>query len=78
MRLKLASVLGWYGVLAILAAYALLSFGAIGPRSGAYQLLNLTGALGIVVETWTRKDYQPFVLNLVWLAVAATALLRTL
>lgn len=76
MKAKGVSYLGWYGVLAILAAYALLSFNVIAPDSYMYQLLNLTGALGIVTETAYKKDSQPAVLNAVWAMVALTAIIR--
>ena len=76
MKQKTVSFLGWYGVLAILAAYALLSFSVIGPHTFFYQFLNLTGAAGLVVEACSKKDYQPVVLNLVWLLVAGVAILQ--
>lgn len=76
MRSKTSAYAGWYGVFAILIAYALLSFGVIVSRSYVYQLLNLTGALGIVAEAWSKKDRQPAVLNVVWAAVALMAVVR--
>jgi hypothetical protein len=71
---KTASISGWYGVLAILLAYALLSFGAWTSRSLGYQLLNLTGAAAFIVETFSKKDYQPMILNIIWLLIAAIAI----
>jgi hypothetical protein len=76
MKAKEISYLGWYGVLAILAAYALVSFGFIGVNSYPYQLLNLTGALGILIETVSKKDRQPAVLNGIWAVVALMAIIR--
>lgn len=69
-------MLGWYGVFAILGAYVLLNFGLLNVRSVIYQLLNLTGAGAFILETSDKKDYQPMFLNVVWLLVAAIALLR--
>ncbi|HVY67762.1 MAG TPA: hypothetical protein VHA30_02625 [Patescibacteria group bacterium] len=66
---------GWYGLMAILAAYALASFGVLGARSLAYQLLNLTGSLGLIIETYAKKDYQPLVLNVLWVIIALGVLL---
>ncbi len=66
--------IGWYGVLAILSAYALTSFGFLAPSNLWYRLLNLTGALGIVVEAWSKRDAQPAFLNFVWALVALFAL----
>lgn len=75
MKTKSINIAGWYGVLAILAAYALLTFGVVAAKSYAYQLLNLTGALGIITEAAAKKDVQPVVLNIVWAAVAVIALI---
>jgi hypothetical protein len=76
MKSKDISYLGWYGVLAILSAYVLVSFGAIAVKGYAYQLLNLTGALGIMVEAASKNDKQPVVLNIVWALVAIAAIIQ--
>ena len=76
MKRSAVSLAGWYGVLAILLAYALISFGAVGAHSLTYQLLNLTGAGAIIIEAYSKRDYQPTILNLVWLVVAAIAIIQ--
>jgi hypothetical protein len=78
MRKKLIDIVGWYGVAAILAAYAFLNFELMNVRDISYQLLNLTGAFGIILEAWYKKDYEPVVLNLVWLAIALVAIIRSI
>ncbi|HSX05109.1 MAG TPA: hypothetical protein VLF69_01425 [Candidatus Saccharimonadales bacterium] len=70
------NVVGWYGVLAILLAYGLLSFKVLQADSLPYQLLNLTGAGGIIYETAAKKDIQPVALNIVWGLVALVAIIR--
>ena len=76
MKTKLIPYLGWYGVFAILGAYVLVSFNVIVAKSYVYQLLNLTGALGIVLEAASKKDKQPVVLNIVWAIVALAAIIQ--
>lgn len=76
MKGRLIALLGWYGVLAVLTGYALVSFRIIPANGYLYQLLNLTGALGIVAETASKKDTQPAVLNLVWAVIALIAIIR--
>lgn len=71
-------MIGWYGVLAIISAYALVSFGVVGSHSLGYQLLNLTGAIAIVAEAFTKKDYQPVVLNIAWSLIAVVALAQVI
>ena len=58
-------LLGWYGVAATIIAYILVSFAFLAPNSIWYQGLNFTGAVGVTIETWVRRDYQPFWLNLI-------------
>jgi len=70
------NLIGWYGVLAILLAYVLISFKVLDANSLPYQLLNLTGAIGLIIETAAKKDTQPVLLNLVWAAVALVAIIR--
>lgn len=61
---------------AILLAYVLVSFSVIKSDSVAFQLLNLTGALGIAVISLRQKATQPAALNLIWAVVAAVALIK--
>lgn len=71
-------IIGWYGVLAILGAYALSSFGVFSPNNIFYQILNGTGALGIVLVSFRKKTYQPAVLNVIWLIIAVIAIINIL
>jgi hypothetical protein len=75
---KLVELLGWYGTVAIIGAYALLSFAIIKQDSLLYQVLNLTGAVGILIETYTKKDFQPAVLNIIWSIIALIAIFQIL
>lgn len=74
-RNLLLEVAGWYGTAAILAAYALSSFGVL-AQGPLYQVLNLTGALGVGAICWHKRTWQAFWLEAVWGAVAFAALLR--
>ena len=70
------NLLGWYGVLAILAAYVLLNLSFFDAKNIFYQLLNFTGALAIVFSSLRKKDYPPVVLNLIWALVAFGILVK--
>lgn len=78
MNKKLIELFGWYGTVAIVAAYALASFSLLSPKSTVYQMLNLSGALAIVLLSVNKKAYQPAVLNIIWSIVALLALLGNL
>lgn len=69
-------IFGWYGTVAILSAYALVSFSIISSNSIWYQMLNLTGATGIVIISFSKKVYQPAFLNLIWAIIAAVVLIK--
>jgi len=69
-------ILGWYGTVAIVSAYALLSFGILTPNDLMYQILNGTGALGIVFISLKKKTYQPGVLNIIWAIIAGIAIIK--
>ncbi|HVT01424.1 MAG TPA: hypothetical protein VHE53_04300 [Patescibacteria group bacterium] len=70
---KFANVLGWYGALATLTAYFLVSFGITGPKDLTYQLLNLTGAIGLATICYYKKTYQPLFVNIIWGVIALLA-----
>ena len=78
MKHKLIEIFGWYGMVAIIGAYALSSFGVLEPNTLLYQLLNLSGAVGIVCVSFTKKAYQPGVLNTIWAVIASLAIGRLL
>ena len=67
---------GWWGTIAIVGAYALSSFGVLSAHGIVYQLLNITGALGIIIVSLSKKVYQSVVLNVVWFAIAAIAIVK--
>lgn len=71
-------IFGWYGTIAIVLAYALVSFSILQPTNIAYQLLNGTGALGIVAVSFYKRAYQPGVLNIIWTIIAVVAILNIL
>jgi len=76
--MKISQIAGWYGTCVVVLAYALLSFGILSAHNFWYQFLNLTGAFGIVVDTYYKKDYPPEVLNLIWMGIAAFSLVEIL
>lgn len=68
-------LVGWYGMAAILAAYALSTFEVIEQR-WLFQCLNFTGAAGVGWVCWRKRTWQAFWLELIWSAIALVALVR--
>ena len=69
-------VAGWVGAACILLAYLLLSLGKLGGRSVAYQILNLAGAVGFVINGWWHRAIPNAAMNVVWAGIAVYALIR--
>ena len=69
---------GWTGAALILGAYALLSAGRLTGRSLAYQLMNVVGAAGFVVNGWWHGALPSAALNVLWLMIGAVASWRIL
>ena len=68
----------WYGVAAVLVAFALLIAGMVDIHSPIYAVLNLTGAIGIGWHAYKKRDYQPVVTNIIWTLIALWGLVNIL
>ena len=71
-------VAGWAGAALILGAYALLSAGKVTGRSLSYQLMNVVGAAGFVINGWWHGALPSAALNVLWLLIGAVASWRIL
>lgn len=78
MKSKLAEAAGWYGIIAILGAYGLVSFGVLSAESIIFQLLNATGALGVIWISSRKGVTQSVLLNAIWVAIAVLAIVKIL
>lgn len=76
MSSTIIEIVGWYGVVAILGAYALVSFQILSSTDFLFQLLNATGAIGVVLISLSKKNYQPAVLNIIWTLIAIVAIIK--
>ncbi len=73
---KYTEAAGWYGVAAILSAYVGSNFGLISTSALAYTLLNLSGALALIADSWPDRNWQVIALNAVWASVAIIAVVH--
>lgn len=73
--LDLWSILGWIGAVALLAAYAMLSWGILRNKL-PYHFMNCIGAIGIAISSWHESAYPATFLNVVWFGVAAVAIVQ--
>lgn len=71
-------MLGWYGMFALITAYALASFDIVPADGVTYQLLNLTGSFGLLVIAAAKGVMQAVLTNVFWMAIGLIAILTIL
>lgn len=68
-------VLGWVGTVLILFAYLLLSLGKL-KNGRTYQLINLFGAIGLLINGAVHAAWPSAILNVVWSGIAIFSLVQ--
>ncbi len=77
MKLKLfIDVVGWVGSIEVIAAYGLNSYQVLNSDSMVFQLLNLTGAIFLIINTIYHRAYPSAFINIVWVIIALIAIAR--
>ena len=69
-------ILGWLGSAMIVTGYLLISMHKVNGSSILYQLLNIIGSALLIVHTVYYKTVPAAALNVVWLFVGITAIVR--
>lgn len=69
-------IIGWLGAASILLAYFLVSREKLPPTSRGFQLLNLFGAVGIVINSLHHRAYPSAGLNVAWTLIALYGLMK--
>jgi hypothetical protein len=73
--MKLAvEVFGWAAAALILGAYALLSAGRLRAESISYQVMNIIGAAGFVVNSGWNGALPSAAMNVIWMGIGVYAL----
>ena len=67
-------IAGWGGAVLILLAYLLLSADRLTGQSRSYQVMNVLGAVGIMINGWWHGALPSTVLNVIWAAIGMVAL----
>ncbi|HBO99730.1 TPA: hypothetical protein DD617_00905 [Candidatus Uhrbacteria bacterium] len=65
---------GWIGIGFVLLGYALLVFHIFDSTDWRYHALNVLGSIGIVIDAFAQRNWQPAVLNTIWFFLAFFAL----
>ena len=69
-------IVGIIGAIGILLAYGLNSQQMIRSDSRAFVLLNLTGALLLILYSVRKEAWANMFINVVWVSIAVVALIR--
>ncbi len=69
-------IIGWIATILIVGAFALNSFGKIEATSKYYQFANLIGGIFFIINTIHLKAYPSAVVNVVWVIITISALLK--
>jgi len=70
----LINILGWVGSVEVVAAYGLNSYQKIKSDSLTFQLLNLTGAIFLIINSIYKEAYPFTFINTVWSVIAMMAI----
>jgi hypothetical protein len=68
-------ILGWVGSMEVVAAYALNSYQKIKSDSLTFQLLNLSGAIFLIINSVYKEAYPFTFINSVWSVIAIVAII---
>lgn len=73
---RIIEIGGWFGSVAILICFFLVSFGYLSPRAISYLVLNGFGAFCLGCETFYDRAYPSATLNLVYFLIAIVAIIK--
>ncbi len=68
--------IGWLGAVLFIVAYLLLSLQLISAKRNLYHVLNVLGAVCLVINAWSLRDNPNIVVNAVWGLIALLAIYR--
>ena len=70
------NVLGWVGMALLISAYALVTAGWLTGTALRFQLMNLFGGAGLMINSAYYDAWPSAALNLVWVAIGIVGLVR--
>lgn len=75
-ELKMADICGWYGMCAMIFGYALVSLRMLEADGLTYQLLNITGAIGLLIVAESKHVIQSVIVNFFWILIGIVIVSR--
>jgi len=78
IEMDLFQWLGFGGMLCIVFAYLLLQVGKYDIHSLAYQLLNLIGAIALIISLFVHFNLGSFLIEVFWIAITLYGIVKNL
>lgn len=75
-KISLTEGLGWLGVLFYVSSYLLLSTGKLKSTGYKFHLLNILGAIGLIIDSAYENDKPNLTVNIIWLLIGLGAIGR--
>jgi FtsH-binding integral membrane protein len=76
MEINYFSIIGWISMAFLLAAYFMISFKKIKPKSKTYYFLNFLGSTGLLITSFYSRLFPVAVLNLFWMIISLFFLVK--
>jgi hypothetical protein len=67
----LGNFIAWYGTIAVLGAFGLSMFGVIPFQGTMFYILNLSGAIALLVGNGFKRDFHWAIFFLIWGVITA-------
>lgn len=72
----LADIIGMFGTFSIVLAYFLIQLDKMDPKGVRYNLLNLVGAILLLISLCINFNLASFVIELFWIAASVVGLIQ--
>ncbi|MFM8911550.1 MAG: hypothetical protein ACKOE6_01370 [Flammeovirgaceae bacterium] len=72
----LIEIMGWAGSFLVVGAYALNSYQKVQSSSVSFQLMNLVGAVLLIINSLYKEAYPFTFINSVWVIIAITSIMK--
>ena len=72
--MDITQIIGWIGALLFIVAYFLLSIKKIRPDKLPYQLLNISGGICLLINSFHTHDYPSAFTNFLWAGIGLFAI----
>lgn len=69
-------VVGWVGAALVLVAYGMVSTGRLHGHSVPYQILNVLGGVGMLINGYARGAFPSAAVNVIWIGIGMYILIR--